>query len=104
MLLEYFILGMVINFLMTGNFMISPSFFQKITFGDKMFIRCTFFVGYMYKNFLSQSELFHVSFQGARCEVIEVLAEAGSQAVLPCKCKPSTRYSPNIMWVKANQG
>ncbi|XP_041797922.1 lymphocyte activation gene 3 protein-like [Chelmon rostratus] len=41
---------------------------------------------------------------GAQCEVTEVFAEEGSQAVLPCKCGPSLPYPFNIIWSKANQG
>ncbi|XP_028280255.1 lymphocyte activation gene 3 protein [Parambassis ranga] len=41
---------------------------------------------------------------GARCEVAEVLAEAGSQAVLPCKCSILSTVSPAITWIKASTG
>lgn len=48
--------------------------------------------------------MFRVSSPGAQCEVTEVFAEEGSQAVLPCKCGPSLPYPFNIIWSKANQG
>ncbi|XP_074509446.1 lymphocyte activation gene 3 protein [Sebastes fasciatus] len=41
---------------------------------------------------------------GAQCDQTEVLAEAGSQAVLPCKCTPSSPFIPAIVWTKANRG
>ncbi|KAE8288958.1 hypothetical protein D5F01_LYC12836 [Larimichthys crocea] len=41
---------------------------------------------------------------GAQCEMTEVFAEAGSQAVLPCKCSSSYSYSPSIIWTKVNSG
>lgn len=41
---------------------------------------------------------------GAQCEVIEVFAEEGSQAVLPCKGSPSSPKPPAIIWSKANKG
>ncbi|XP_070767756.1 lymphocyte activation gene 3 protein-like [Enoplosus armatus] len=41
---------------------------------------------------------------GAQCEVTEVLAEAGFQAVLPCKCSPLTTFAPTIIWSKADKG
>ncbi|XP_044064948.1 lymphocyte activation gene 3 protein-like [Siniperca chuatsi] len=41
---------------------------------------------------------------GVQCEVTEVLAEAGSQAVLPCKCSPSPSMPPAIIWSKADKG
>ncbi|XP_068426588.1 lymphocyte activation gene 3 protein-like [Clinocottus analis] len=40
----------------------------------------------------------------AQCEEIEVFAEAGSQAVLPCKCSPLYPYIPAILWSKADTG
>lgn len=54
--------------------------------------------------FFPKVNFFHASSPGAQCEVIEVLAEAGSQAVLPCKYNPSVPYPPAIIWKKANQG
>ncbi|XP_076594180.1 lymphocyte activation gene 3 protein [Chaetodon auriga] len=41
---------------------------------------------------------------GAQCEETEVFAEAGSQAVLPCKCSPSSPYPSNIIWTKDKKG
>ncbi|CAK6966220.1 lymphocyte activation gene 3 protein-like [Scomber scombrus] len=41
---------------------------------------------------------------GAQCEVTEVFAEAGSQAVLPCKCNPSASSPPAILWTQVNKG
>ncbi|XP_053182428.1 lymphocyte activation gene 3 protein-like [Scomber japonicus] len=41
---------------------------------------------------------------GAQCEITEVFAEAGSQAVLPCKCNPSASSPPAILWTQANKG
>ncbi|GLD63785.1 lymphocyte activation gene 3 protein [Lates japonicus] len=41
---------------------------------------------------------------GAHCEVTEVLAEAGSQAVLPCKCSSTSPVPSGIIWSKANKG
>ncbi|XP_035528536.1 lymphocyte activation gene 3 protein-like [Morone saxatilis] len=41
---------------------------------------------------------------GAQSEVIEVFAEAGSQAILPCKCNPLSTHLPAIIWTKANKG
>ncbi|XP_070692034.1 lymphocyte activation gene 3 protein-like [Pempheris klunzingeri] len=41
---------------------------------------------------------------GAQCEVTEVLAEAGSQAVLPCKYSSSSSSSPAIIWSEADKG
>ncbi|XP_039973495.1 hemicentin-2-like isoform X2 [Xiphias gladius] len=41
---------------------------------------------------------------GARCKVTEVFAEAGSQAVLPCKSSSTSLASPFIIWSKANKG
>ncbi|XP_070823195.1 lymphocyte activation gene 3 protein-like [Chaetodon trifascialis] len=41
---------------------------------------------------------------GAQCEETEVFAEAGSQAVLPCKCGPSSPYPSNIIWTKDRKG
>ncbi|XP_038567065.1 lymphocyte activation gene 3 protein-like [Micropterus salmoides] len=41
---------------------------------------------------------------GAQCEVTEVLAEEGSQAVLPCKCSPSSPFPPAIIWSKSDKG
>ncbi|XP_068179482.1 lymphocyte activation gene 3 protein-like [Antennarius striatus] len=40
----------------------------------------------------------------AQCEVLEVLAAEGSQAVLPCKCSLFSTCSPVIIWHKANKG
>ncbi|TDH11641.1 hypothetical protein EPR50_G00063060 [Perca flavescens] len=42
--------------------------------------------------------------RGSQCEETEVFAEVGSQAVLPCKCNPSSPYIPSIVWSKANKG
>ncbi|XP_034553173.1 uncharacterized protein LOC117822504 [Notolabrus celidotus] len=42
--------------------------------------------------------------KGAHCQITEVLAEAGSQAVLPCKCSSSSTISYNIVWSKGNKG
>uniref|UniRef100_A0A3B4UBS9 Lymphocyte activating 3 n=1 Tax=Seriola dumerili TaxID=41447 RepID=A0A3B4UBS9_SERDU len=39
-----------------------------------------------------------------RCEVTEVFAEAGSQAVLPCKCTCTSSTEPAIVWSKVNKG
>ncbi|KAM7383294.1 hypothetical protein PAMP_002960 [Pampus punctatissimus] len=41
---------------------------------------------------------------GAQCEVTEVLAEAGSQVLLPCKCSSLSQFSPVIIWSKDNKG
>ncbi|KAK5861782.1 hypothetical protein PBY51_017232 [Eleginops maclovinus] len=41
---------------------------------------------------------------GAECEETEVFAEAGSQAVLPCKGSHSYHMSPCIVWTKAKKG
>ncbi|XP_071324675.1 lymphocyte activation gene 3 protein-like [Trachinotus anak] len=41
---------------------------------------------------------------GARCEVPEVFAEAGSQAVLPCESSRTSSAEPVIIWSKANKG
>ncbi|XP_073340857.1 lymphocyte activation gene 3 protein-like [Pagrus major] len=41
---------------------------------------------------------------GAQCQETEVFAEAGSQAILPCKCSSSSRFAPAIMWSKVNKG
>ncbi|XP_054477608.1 uncharacterized protein LOC129109540 [Anoplopoma fimbria] len=43
-------------------------------------------------------------FTGAQCEVSEVFAEVGSQAVLPCKSSPLYAFTPSIIWSKANKG
>ncbi|XP_029958996.1 lymphocyte activation gene 3 protein [Salarias fasciatus] len=40
----------------------------------------------------------------AGCERAEVLVEAGSQAVLPCKSSSLTQHNPHILWTKANKG
>ncbi|KAL6109297.1 lag3 [Pungitius sinensis] len=45
---------------------------------------------------------FHLS--GAQSEVSEVFAEAGSQAVLPCKCSRLSARIPAIIWRKAGKG
>ncbi|KAM8871158.1 lymphocyte activation gene 3 protein [Spinachia spinachia] len=45
---------------------------------------------------------FHLS--GAQREVTEVFAEAGSQAVLPCRCGPLSTRMPAIVWRKADKG
>ncbi|XP_041648748.1 lymphocyte activation gene 3 protein-like [Cheilinus undulatus] len=42
--------------------------------------------------------------KGGQCELTEVFAEAGSQAVLPCKCDPSSTYPHAVIWTKANKG
>ncbi|XP_059195845.1 lymphocyte activation gene 3 protein-like [Centropristis striata] len=41
---------------------------------------------------------------GAQCEQTEVFAEAGSQAVLPCKCNPLSSSIPYIIWSQVNKG
>ncbi|KAF7670152.1 hypothetical protein LDENG_00050160 [Lucifuga dentata] len=41
---------------------------------------------------------------GARSEVTEVFAESGSEAVLPCECKPPSPSAPFILWSKASTG
>ncbi|XP_056236256.1 lymphocyte activation gene 3 protein-like [Seriola aureovittata] len=41
---------------------------------------------------------------GVRCEVTEVFAEAGSQAILPCKCRRTSSTEPAIVWSKVNKG
>ncbi|XP_040900178.1 lymphocyte activation gene 3 protein-like [Toxotes jaculatrix] len=41
---------------------------------------------------------------GARCEVTEVFAEAGSEAILPCKYDPTSLVPPAVKWSKANKG
>ncbi|XP_067457287.1 lymphocyte activation gene 3 protein-like [Thunnus thynnus] len=41
---------------------------------------------------------------GAQCEVTEVLVEAGSQAILPCKSDSSSPNPPAIVWSQANKG
>ncbi|KAI3361144.1 hypothetical protein L3Q82_013341 [Scortum barcoo] len=41
---------------------------------------------------------------GAQCEEFEVLAHAGSQAVLPCKCSYSFPITPVIIWSNAKKG
>ncbi|XP_047188169.1 lymphocyte activation gene 3 protein [Scophthalmus maximus] len=41
---------------------------------------------------------------GAQSEVTEVFAEAGSQAVLPCKYSSTSYDSPGILWIKTNKG
>lgn len=48
--------------------------------------------------FLFGMMTFHLS--GAQSEVTEVFAEAGSQAVLPCKCGPPSARIPAIIWRK----
>ncbi|XP_060905252.1 contactin-2-like [Labrus mixtus] len=42
--------------------------------------------------------------KGAQCEATEVFAEAGSEALLPCKCSPSSTLPRAIIWSKANSG
>ncbi|XP_033495786.1 lymphocyte activation gene 3 protein [Epinephelus lanceolatus] len=42
--------------------------------------------------------------KGAQCKETEVFAEAGSQAVLPCKGNPSSRVVPLIVWSKDKKG
>lgn len=41
---------------------------------------------------------------GAQCKETEVFVEAGSQAVLPCKCSLSSPISPFVIWRKVNKG
>ncbi|MED6252129.1 hypothetical protein ATANTOWER_007367 [Ataeniobius toweri] len=42
--------------------------------------------------------------KGARCEVTELIAEAGSQVVLPCKCEASQCDPAAITWGKDDKG
>uniref|UniRef100_A0A3Q3KRU0 Ig-like domain-containing protein n=1 Tax=Monopterus albus TaxID=43700 RepID=A0A3Q3KRU0_MONAL len=53
-------------------------------------------------NFLKY--LLYIFSTGARCEVIEVFAEAGSQAVLPCKSNTLFPTPSTIVWSKDNEG
>uniref|UniRef100_UPI0037E82B3C lymphocyte activation gene 3 protein-like n=1 Tax=Semicossyphus pulcher TaxID=241346 RepID=UPI0037E82B3C len=41
---------------------------------------------------------------GAQCEVTEVFAEEGSQAVLPCKCNALSNFPHGIIWSQDNKG
>ncbi|XP_030248380.1 lymphocyte activation gene 3 protein [Sparus aurata] len=41
---------------------------------------------------------------GAQCQDTEVFAEAGSQALLPCRYSSSSTVAPAIMWNKVNKG
>ncbi|KAM8734936.1 lymphocyte activation gene 3 protein [Acanthopagrus schlegelii] len=41
---------------------------------------------------------------GAQCQDTEVFAEAGSQAVLPCKYSSKSRVAPAILWNNGNKG
>ncbi|KAM9723523.1 lymphocyte activation gene 3 protein [Menidia menidia] len=40
----------------------------------------------------------------ARSGTVEVLVEAGSQAVLPCKCSTQSCHPASVIWSKANEG
>ncbi|KAM4735231.1 protein sidekick homolog [Anableps anableps] len=56
---------------------------------------------------LVESVIFAVIFlltTGARCEVIELIGETGSQVVLPCKCEASQCDPAAITWSKDNKG
>lgn len=56
---------------------------------------------------LMESVIFGVIFlltTGARCDVTELISEAGSQVVLPCKCEASQCDPAAINWSKDNKG
>uniref|UniRef100_A0A3Q2PG32 Lymphocyte activation gene 3 protein n=1 Tax=Fundulus heteroclitus TaxID=8078 RepID=A0A3Q2PG32_FUNHE len=50
------------------------------------------------------SHLFYVLFLGARGETTELMAVAGAQVVLPCKCETSQCDPAAITWSKENGG
>ncbi|XP_076010907.1 lymphocyte activation gene 3 protein [Genypterus blacodes] len=41
---------------------------------------------------------------GAQCEITEVIAESGSEAVLPCECHPPSKSAPFVLWSKEGRG
>lgn len=41
---------------------------------------------------------------GAGCETVEVLAEVGSDVILPCRCNTAPSTSPYIIWSKTKKG
>lgn len=53
---------------------------------------------------LSEVNCFMLSSSGAQCQDTEVFAEAGSQAVLPCKYSSKSTVAPAILWNNGNKG
>lgn len=56
------------------------------------------------ENVLCKLNHFSVSSTEAQCKIAEVLAEAGSQAVLPCKLGSLSPNPSTIVWTQINKG